>query len=45
VLDWNQNAIDLYTRVGGEILDEWRIVRMNESAIATFADSANTADS
>lgn len=45
VLDWNQNAIDLYTRVGGEILDEWRIVRMNESAVATFADSANTADS
>lgn len=38
VLDWNQNAIQLYTRVGGEILDEWRIVRMNETAIATFAD-------
>ena len=42
VLDWNQNAIDLYTRVGGEILDEWRIVRMNKSAIATFADPEKT---
>ncbi|MCG8599151.1 MAG: GNAT family N-acetyltransferase [Verrucomicrobiales bacterium] len=36
VLDWNQNAIDLYSRAGGEILDEWRIVRMNEKAIADF---------
>ena len=33
VLDWNQNAIDLYTQVGGEILDEWRIVRLDRTAI------------
>ena len=36
VLDWNQNAIELYSRAGGEILDEWRIVRMNEKVIADF---------
>jgi GNAT superfamily N-acetyltransferase len=33
VLDWNQNAIDLYEHVGGEILDEWRIVRLNRGAL------------
>lgn len=33
VLDWNRNAIDLYTQVGGDILDEWRIVRLDRSAI------------
>ena len=33
VLDWNQNAIDLYTQVGGDILDEWRIVRLDREAI------------
>jgi len=33
VLDWNQNAIDLYEQVGGEILEEWRIVRMNRKGI------------
>ena len=33
VLDWNQNAIDLYTQVGGEILDEWRIVRLDRASI------------
>jgi GNAT superfamily N-acetyltransferase len=33
VLDWNQNAIDLYERVGGEILQEWRIVRMDRDGI------------
>lgn len=33
VLDWNQNAIDLYEYVGGEILDEWRIVRLNRDTL------------
>jgi len=33
VLDWNQNAIDLYTQVGGEILNEWRIVRLDRASI------------
>lgn len=33
VLDWNRNAIDLYERVGGEILHEWRIVRLDHEGI------------
>lgn len=33
VLDWNRHAIDLYERVGGEILQEWRIVRLDRAGI------------
>lgn len=39
VLDWNQHAIDLYERVGGEILPEWRIVRMGGERLRAFAES------
>lgn len=38
VLDWNQNAIDLYERVGGEILQEWRIVRLDQQGILSLPD-------
>ena len=38
VLDWNQNAIDLYTQVDGEILDEWRIVRLDRAAIEALPE-------
>lgn len=39
VLDWNRNAIDLYTRVGGEILEEWRIVRLERDGIRNLRKS------
>ena len=39
VLDWNQHAIDLYERAGGEILPEWRIVRMGGDRLRAFAES------
>ncbi|MBL9160181.1 MAG: GNAT family N-acetyltransferase [Verrucomicrobiales bacterium] len=39
VLDWNQQAIDLYERAGGEILPEWRIVRMDGDRLRAFAES------
>ena len=38
VLDWNRNAIDLYERVGGEILQEWRIVRLDQQGIRALPD-------
>ncbi|MDA7921397.1 GNAT family N-acetyltransferase [Verrucomicrobiales bacterium] len=38
VLDWNQNAIDLYEQVGGEILEEWRIVRMDRKGIENLPE-------
>lgn len=37
VLDWNQNAIDVYESIGGNILQEWRIVRLDENAIENLA--------
>ncbi len=33
VLDWNKNAIDLYEKAGGTIMEEWRIVRMERESI------------
>lgn len=33
VLDWNRRAIDFYEAAGGEILEEWRIVRVNREGI------------
>ena len=33
VLDWNQNAIDFYKRLGADVMDEWRIVRLNHPGI------------
>ncbi len=38
VLDWNRNAIDLYERVGGEILQEWRIVRLDQRGIRALPE-------
>lgn len=38
VLDWNTPAIDFYRSLGGEFMDEWRTVRLNEEALARLAD-------
>ena len=38
VLDWNENAIQLYRQMGGEILDEWRIVRLDRNGIETLEE-------
>ncbi len=38
VLDWNQKAIDLYERVGGEILREWRIVRLDRERLRDLSE-------
>jgi GNAT superfamily N-acetyltransferase len=37
VLDWNQPAIDFYRSQGGEILNEWRIVRVAGEALTRLA--------
>lgn len=36
VLDWNENAIRLYREMGGDILEEWRIVRLDRKGIETL---------
>ncbi|MEM9017326.1 MAG: GNAT family N-acetyltransferase [Verrucomicrobiota bacterium] len=33
VLDWNSNAIQLYRKMGGDIMDDWRIVRLDRTAL------------
>jgi GNAT superfamily N-acetyltransferase len=37
VLDWNQNAIDFYQRMGASVLPDWRICRITGEALAAFA--------
>ena len=36
-LDWNQNAIDFYEKLGAKQLNDWRIFRMEGETIAQLA--------
>ena len=38
VLDWNQNAIDVYESIGGDVLPDWRIVRLGTETIKRLAE-------
>ena len=40
VLDWNENAIEFYKHHGGEILDDWRVVRVTGDALLRLAGQA-----
>jgi GNAT superfamily N-acetyltransferase len=40
VLDWNQRAIDFYTKMGATVLPDWRIVRVTDDALLQLAQSA-----
>ncbi|MET0333258.1 MAG: GNAT family N-acetyltransferase [Rhizobacter sp.] len=37
VLDWNENAIRFYERMGATVMPEWRICRIAGEALTTFA--------
>jgi GNAT superfamily N-acetyltransferase len=37
VLDWNQPAIDFYQQMGAQMLNEWRIMRIDGKALQTLA--------
>ncbi|MDE1176134.1 MAG: GNAT family N-acetyltransferase [Edaphobacter sp.] len=41
VLDWNQLAIDFYESIGANMLNEWRIMRIDGEALKALAVSAN----
>jgi GNAT superfamily N-acetyltransferase len=43
VLDWNQNAIDFYEKMGATVLPDWRIVRVTGDALDALAKSASAA--
>ncbi len=36
VLDWNKNAIDFYHKSGANVLEDWRVVHMDENGIDNF---------
>ncbi len=36
VLDWNTNAINFYEKSGAKVLDDWRVVQMDENRIEMF---------
>ncbi|WP_293870630.1 GNAT family N-acetyltransferase [Flavobacterium sp.] len=36
VLDWNAPAIDFYTKSGAKIMQDWRVVQMDEKVINEF---------
>ena len=41
VLDWNKNAIDFYENAGADILQEWRIVRLEKEGIEKLTKSSS----
>lgn len=40
VLDWNINAIKFYESTGATLLDDWRVVHMNEQNLAHFINES-----
>lgn len=43
VLDWNENAIGFYKKLGARLLDDWRICRVTGEALQTLgADDAES---
>lgn len=36
VLDWNESAIQFYQKTGAKVLEDWRVVHMDEEGIANF---------
>ncbi|KQY88844.1 GNAT family N-acetyltransferase [Pelomonas sp. Root1444] len=38
VLDWNEDAIRFYEKLGAEVLADWRICRLSGEALERYAD-------
>lgn len=38
VLDWNTPAIEFYKKTGAKMLDDWRVVQMDEEGINAFLE-------
>jgi len=41
VLDWNTPAVKFYENSGAKILEEWRVVQMDEAGINSFLEKKN----
>lgn len=42
VLDWNTPAIEFYKKSGANILEDWRVVQMDETGIDLFLEKNKT---
>lgn len=40
VLDWNTNAVKFYEKSGAKILDDWKVVQMDENGINKFLEKS-----
>ncbi|TYP99624.1 acetyltransferase (GNAT) family protein [Tenacibaculum adriaticum] len=38
VLDWNKNAINFYESTGAKVLEDWRVVHMDEQNLKNFIE-------
>lgn len=38
VLDWNTPAVKFYENSGAKVLDEWRVVQMDEAGVKSFLE-------
>ena len=38
VLDWNTKAIDFYNKKGAKILEDWRVVQLDEKGIQNYIE-------
>ena len=41
VLDWNENAIRFYEKMGAKVMPEWRICRVTGESLQAFASPAD----
>lgn len=41
VLDWNTPAVNFYENSGAKVLEEWRVVQMDEAGINSFLEKIN----
>lgn len=44
VLDWNENAIRFYEKMGASLLPDWRICRLSGQALARYGQPAQALD-
>lgn len=42
VLDWNENAIGFYKKLGARLLEDWRICRVAGDALTALGDPGDT---
>jgi GNAT superfamily N-acetyltransferase len=40
VLDWNRTAVEFYTSLGADFLDDWRLILRKEEGLRRLAESA-----